>query len=342
MGMGIAWERFVTTPLVTDAQGFRYSVRPGATFKTVAADLHRLHILNHPCFFSWLVRYRGVVHELKAGEYLFPRGTTPGRVIDQLSTGTGMIFHAFTVVPGMTFQQLRLVLNKSSELQHTTATLTDAAIMKRLGHPDVMPEGQFYPDTYYFVVDSSDLILLKRAYNAMQNHLNTAWQHRASNSPFKTPYEALIAASIIEKESRVKAELPIIAGVMSNRLHREMLLQFDPTVIYGIGSRYDGVIHKSDLQDKNPYNTYVNKGLPPTPISMPGKEAIAAALHPDANNYLYFVARGDGSSHQFSRTLPEHNAAVSAAHQFRPGFFNGDLVQQYLEQSLTQQQLNTH
>ena len=342
LGFGLVLDYFLKTPLITDVQGFRYNVRPGATFKSVAADLSNQHILTHPYFFEAVVRYRGVVHDLKAGEYLFPKGTTPGRMIDQISTGTGMIYHAFTIVPGMTFKQLRLALNKSNEFEHTTKELSNATIMKRLGHADLNPEGQFFPDTYYFVVDSSDIILLKRAFNAMQTRLNNAWATRAPNVPFKNAYEALTAASIIEKEADVKEELPIIAGVLSNRLRRDIMLQFDPTVIYGVGASFDGTIHKSDLQANNPYNTYVHKGLPPTPISMPGKDAIEAVMHPDANNYLYFVARGDGSTHQFSRTLAEHNAAVLASRKYQPWFFNAALVKQYLLKSFTQKIFNTN
>jgi UPF0755 protein len=341
-GLGSAWEDFLQEAIVTDVQGFRYNVRPGATFKTVATDLYNQHILKNPRFFAWLVRYRKATHDLKAGEYLFPKGTTPDRMIGQITTGTGMIYHSFTIVPGMSFRQLRQALNKSNEFSHTTKELSDASIMKRLGHPDVNPEGQFFPDTYYFVVDSSDIILLKRAFNAMQTKLNNAWTHRAANIPFNTAYEALTAASIIEKEAEVKEELPIIAGVLSNRLRRDIMLQFDPTVIYGVGSRFDGTIHKSDLREDNPYNTYVHKGLPPTPISMPGKDAIEAVMHPDANNYLYFVARGDGATHQFSRTLAEHNAAVNASRAYHPWFFNTALVKQYLLKSFTQKIFNTN
>ncbi len=342
VGLGTAWENFLKTPVVNDVQGVRYNVRAGASFKSVSTDLYNLHILKHPCFFMALVHYRGVTHSLKAGEYLFPKGTTPLRMIEQIATGTGMIYHSFTIIPGMTFHQLRQTLDKSVELAHTTQNLSDAAIMQRLGHSELKAEGQFFPDTYYFVVDSSDIVLLKRAFNAMQTKLNTAWSHRAVDLPFQNSYEALIAASIIEKEANVKSELPIIAGVLSNRLRRGIMLQFDPTVIYGVGARYDGTIYKRDLLENNPYNTYVHKGLPPTPISMPGKEAIEAVMHPDGNNYLYFVARGDGSTHQFSRTLVEHNAAVAASKKYNPWFFNTALVKKYLLKSFTQTIFSTN
>jgi UPF0755 protein len=340
--LGIVWKNFLETPVVTDVQGVRYNVHMGASFKSVATDLHNLHILKNPYLFMMLVCYRGDTHHLKAGEYLFPKGTTPGRIIAQIATGTGMIFHSFTIIPGMTFSQLRQALDKSTELAHTTQNLSNAAIMQRLGHTNLHPEGQFFPDTYYFVVDSSDIILLKRAFNAMQIKLNTAWLNRAVDVSFKNSYEALIAASIIEKEANVKGELPIIAGVLANRLRHGIMLQFDPTVIYGIGSRYDGTIYKHVLQENNPYNTYLHKGLPPTPISMPGKEAIEAVMHPDENNYLYFVARGDGRTHQFSRTLGEHNAAVVASKKYSPWFFNTVLVKKYLLKSFTQTIFNTN
>jgi UPF0755 protein len=334
VGFGIAFEKFLTTPLITADQGMRYQVRLGTTFKAMATDLTQQHILSNPYFFNWLLLYRHDVHHLKAGEYLFPKGTTPNQMITQVVTGTGMIYHAFTIVPGTTFHQLREALNNSNELAHTSRHLSDAAIMQRLGLAKQNPEGWFFPDTYYFVVDSSDLVLMRRALLAMQNKLMQLWQTRAANLPFQSPYEALIGASIIEKEAHLKQELPIIAGVMINRLHQNILLQFDPTVIYGIGSHYTGVIHQSDLHNVNPYNTYLNKGLPPTPISMPGLAALAAVMHPDVNDYLFFVARGDGESHQFSRTLGEHLQAIVAAKKYHASFFNTALIEKYVMKRL--------
>ncbi|MES2217045.1 MAG: endolytic transglycosylase MltG [Pseudomonadota bacterium] len=331
---GIAFKKFLATPLITADQGFRYQVHMGASFKSMANDLTSQHILSNPYFFCWLVLYRHDLHNLKAGEYFFPKGTKPNQMITQVVTGTGLIYHAFTIVPGTTFHQLRQALNNSNELMHTSRKLSDATIMQRLGQAKLNPEGWFFPDTYYFVVDSSDMILLHRALVAMQNKLTQLWLARSPNLPFQTSYQALIAASIIEKEAHLKQELPIIAGVMVNRLHKDMLLQFDPTVIYGVGEHYDGVIHQSDLHNVNPYNSYLNKGLPPTPISMPGLAALDAVMHPDVNDYLFFVARGEGGSHQFSRTLVEHVQAVAAARKYRASFFNSALVEKYVMRTL--------
>lgn len=182
--------------------------------------------------------------------------------------------------------------------------------MSRISSSDVDPEGEFFPETYYYTKDVSDLVILKRAYDLMQSRLSEAWQMRAADLPYQNAYEALIAASLIEKEAYFASERPLIAGVLVNRLKKNMLIQFDPTVIYGLGLRYDGTIHKKDLLENTPYNTYVRKGLPPTPIAMPSMASIEAALHPDNTDYLYFVARKD-KSHQFSKTLPEHHAAVA-------------------------------
>ena len=181
--------------------------------------------------------------------------------------------------------------------------------MNRLGDAALAPEGQFFPETYYYTKGSSDLVILKRAFDLMQSNLKEAWETRSPNLPYKNVYEALIAASLIEKEAYFDAERPVIAGVLVNRIRKNMLIQFDPTVIYGLGLRYNGKIHKQDLLENTPYNTYVHKGLPPTPIAMPGRTSINAALHPDNTDYLYFVARSD-KSHQFSKTLFEHQAAV--------------------------------
>jgi UPF0755 protein len=342
LGLSLAWLVFLGSSVISDDQGFRYKVRAGASFKTVAAELHQQHILKYPQLFTLLVRVKGQAHELKVGEYLFPKGTTPVKLLQQIVTGTGMVYHSFTIVPGSTFKQVRAEMNKNSDFTHTTRNFSNDEIMKRLGYPSLNPEGQFFPDTYNFSGGVADLVVLKQAFQTMQDKFNNAWAHRTKDLPFKNPQEALVAASIIEREAFLKQELPIIAGVLVNRLKRDILLQFDPTVIYGLGARFNGVIHRRDLLEHTPYNTYVNKGLPPTPISMPSMEAIDAVLHPDANNYLYFVARGDGESHQFSRTLADHYAAVAAAKKFHPWFFNSALVKRYLLKSFEQKIFNTN
>lgn len=332
----VAWYNFLYSPCVAESQGIQFKVPLGASYKTVSNDLYQLKIISHPVFFNFLFQLRHEVHHLRAGEYLFPHGATASTILQQIVTGKGLVYHDFIIIPGMTFKQIRHSLNQLAELQHTTLNLSDAEIMKQLGSAGLYPEGQFYPDTYFYVADSTDVSLLKRAFHTMTKKFMKAWETRAPDNYFKTPYEALIAASIIEKEAKVREELPIIAGVMINRLKKDMLLQFDPTVIYGIGDRYDGKIYKWDLTDENPYNTYLHKGLPPTPIAMPGKEAIAAVMHPQQNDYYYFVAHSNHLTHQFSRTLDEHVTAVNAGKIEGSGFVNYTLLQKYVLKSWQQ------
>jgi UPF0755 protein len=326
-----AWLKFLYTPLINNEQGYKYNVPHGASFRSVSDDLYKKQIVTDRIFFNLLIRIRRDGRELKAGQYLFPNGTTPSKMLDQMATGSGIVYHAFTIVPGWNFKQLTTALQLEASLNHKLATLTDSQLMTRLGYPELNPEGQFLPETYFFVEGSADTAILKRAFKAMQDKLNSEWVQRASGLPFKTPYEALIAASLVEKEAYLAAERPIIAGVLINRLRLDMLLQFDPTVIYGLGQRYDGVIHKDDLLQDNPYNTYLHKGLPPTPISMPSLDSIKAVMHPDQNDYIYFVARNVGGAHQFSRTLEEHHAAVEAAEKNAPWFTNMDSVRTYIK-----------
>lgn len=336
-----SWYNFLNTPVITQAAGYIYKVRPGSSYKVVSAELHEQKILKHPFLFDVLFTIRDEVHKLKAGEYLFPYGSTPSKMIDQMISGTGLVYHTFTIVPGMTFRQMREVLNKDPALNHLTQNLTNDAVMKKIGEPNLNPEGRFFPDTYYFTADSTDVSLLKRAFVSMQQKILKNWGNRAPNLPFRTPYEALIAASIIEKEAYARSELPVIAGVMVNRLHKGIVLQFDPTVIYGMGERFNGTIYRSDLQDKhNTYNSYVYKGLPPTPISMPGLQAIEAVMHPSVNNYLYFVATGDGMTHQFSATLAQHDIAVKSAKVAHPQYFNHSLVKHYVVKSISSDNTN--
>lgn len=336
------WYKFLHTPLVKVDQGFKYRVAPGASIKSIIDNLYFNNIIQHPLLFKLLIRLRGDDRIIKAGEYLFPKGTTPSSMITQMINGSGMIYYAFTIVPGENFRQLRHALSKTEDLQHSVANLSDAEIMKRLGHPELKPEGQFYPDTYYFAGGSADLLLLKRAFNMMQTKLMKVWLHRAPNLPFKNPNDILIAASLIEKETDLDMERPIIAGVIVNRLRKNMLLQIDPTVIYGLGSRFDGTIYRENLLEKNPYNTYVNKGLPPTPITIPSIDSIKAAANPQNHDYLYFVARGRGDdSHQFSKTLAEHYAAVAAAKKPRPFLFNTSIIRYYLLKIFSRQIFDT-
>lgn len=306
-----AWSYFILSPVVTQESGVVYYLKPGTSKPTLISDLASQGILTHPIAFSIFIYPQKSAH-LKTGEYLLPKGASLLSIWRQMTTGKGLYYRSFTIIPGWSFATLRRQLLLTEYLRHTSQSFDDKQIMTFLGNPDLSPEGEFYPETYHYTRGVSDLIILKHAYQLMQLRLNAAWENRAPQLPFKDAYEALIVASLIEKEAYLNAERPIIAGVIINRLHQNMLLQIDPTVIYGMGDRYLGKIHKENLLEDTPYNTYIHKGLPPTPIAMPGQASLLAAMHPDPNDYYYFVAKGDGS-HQFSKTLPEHNAAVQQA-----------------------------
>lgn len=325
----VTWIQFLYSPLIKDQQGYKYTVKPGDSLKTVTHDLTLKGIIHHPYYMQLLIRYRGDAPKLKAGEYLFPQGATSSSMLHQMVTGTGLVYHAVTIIPGWNFKEVRHALAQETNLRHTIDQKTDQEIMIYLKHPGVLPEGQFYPDTYYFAPGTLDTIVLKRAFQMMQSKLGEVWKSRPVNLPYKTPNEALTIASLIEKEAFLNEERPVIASVLMNRLQKDMLLQVDATVIYGLGLRYTGKIRKEDLVEDTPYNTYVHKGLPPSPIAMPSLDSIKAALHPKVTSYLYYVARGDGS-HQFSDTYIEHQAAVNDANKFITGFFNESLTRQYL------------
>lgn len=332
--LSIAWLSFLRGSIINEEQGYRYIVPQGASLKSVTNDLHHLNIIRHPVFFNFLVDLKGIRHELKAGDYLFPKGTTPVSLLNQITTGTGIFHYTFTIIAGWNFKHLREVLEREPNLQHTSSSMTDAAIMTYLGQPNLNPEGRFYPDSYFFSKDSSDLLLLKRAFQKMQNKLNAAWNKRESGLPYSTQNEVLTVASLIEKETPLDKERPVIAGVIVNRLKSNMLLQIDPTVIYAAGVHYNGTIHKADLLADNPYNTYKHKGLPPTPIAIPGMESIEAALHPEHHHFYYYVAKNTAipsEGHQFSATLIEHNIAVvnTRENETKPNYFNDDLIRAY-------------
>lgn len=333
LGILLSWISFLRTPLITDDQGLRYTVADGASIHLVVHDLYLQNIIKQPSFFNLLVYLKGNKHALKAGEYIFPKGTTPVMLLTQITTGSGMVYHTFTIIAGWNFRHLRKALEKEPNFQHTSATMSNEAIMRYVGHPELKPEGWFFPDTYYFVRGSSDLILLKRAFVRMQSKINDAWKKRAPDLPYTQPQDALTVASLIEKETDVEKERATIAGVIINRLKKDMLLQIDPTVIYAAGAHFSGVIRRTDLLSMNPYNTYTHKGLPPTPIAMPGMDSIEAALHPQHHNYYYFVAKNydyDGG-HQFSTTLAQHYKAISTAKQqkSRGEMFNDNLIRAY-------------
>ena len=257
---------------------------------------------------TWF-RLSGQARLIKAGSYELTPGTTPRKLLSMLVRGEEAL-KTVTLVEGWTFKQVRAALQKAEQLTPDTTALQPETIMEKLGKPGVYPEGRFFPDTYTYAKGSSDLAVLKRASRAMDKRLEAAWSLRTPSTPLKTPDQALILASIVEKETGKASDRAQIAGVFTNRLRVGMPLQTDPTVIYGLGDKFDGNLRKRDLQTDTPYNTYTRGGLPPTPIAMPGKAALLAAVQPASTQALYFVSRGDGSSH-FSASLEEHNRAVN-------------------------------
>ncbi len=286
-----------------------FRITPKSSLRSAAAQMQEAGVGINADLLALLARWQGGATGIKAGSYSVKRGITPNQLLTKLVRGEVTQGEAL-LVEGWTFRQWRARLDQHPDLKHETLGLSEAEIANRLGIDGGKLEGWLLPDTYLFDKQSSDIELLARAHRAMKNKLDLAWNERAPGLPYKTPYEVLIMASIVEKETGRSDDRAQVAGVFVNRLRKGMLLQTDPTVIYGLGETFDGNLRKRDLQTDTPYNTYARSGLPPTPIAMPGLASIQAALHPSANDMLYFVARGDGSSH-FSRTLDEHNKAVS-------------------------------
>ena len=311
VAIGWAWTQYdvyLDNPLYDGDEVIAYTVKPGSSVKSIARELNEAEVILQPQFFEWFARSEGLAQRIQVGEYQIRGEMTPRQLLEDMSQGK-VIQYPMTIVEGWSFKQLRAFLAQHDAIEHTIISLSDEQVMDQLGYSGVHPEGRFLPDTYHFPRGTSDLEFLKRAYQMMDSTLDKLWQQREQGLPIKTPYEALILASIIEKETAVPAERPEIAGVFVRRLQKRMRLQTDPTVIYGMGEAYDGNIRRRDLRQDTPYNTYTRRGLTPTPIAMPSAAAIEAALHPKPGNTLYFVARGDGS-HQFSATLVEHNRAV--------------------------------
>lgn len=302
------YRQFVETPVNLPPEGLIYQLEAGSSVYRLASDLSEADIIDKPILLRLLARLTEQASRLKAGEYHIPAGTTPTGLLDILTSGRE-VQHALTLVEGFTFKQMMAAINRHPALEHSLLELSDEEIMRRLGFPDQHPEGRFYPDTYHFPRGTSDLAFLRRAYDKLQQFLAAEWEQREPDLPLKTPYEALILASIVERETALPEERPRIAGVFTRRLRKDMRLQTDPTVIYGMGDAYDGNIRRRDLKADTPYNTYVHKGLTPTPIAMPSGAAIHAVLHPQPGDALYFVATGDGG-HYFSSSLQEHNQAV--------------------------------
>jgi UPF0755 protein len=285
------------------------SIEPGTSGREVAADVTQAGVLVNTLLLQLWFRVSGQSRLIRAGSYELDRNTTPRSLLQKLVRGEEAL-RSVTLVEGWNFRQVRDALAKAEQLKPDSAALSSQDIMRELGKPGVSAEGQFFPDTYTYSKGASDMAVLRRALRAMDKRLAVAWDLRTPQSPLKTPQEALILASIVEKETGSPKDRPAIAAVFSNRLRIGMRLQTDPTVIYGLGDSFDGNLRKKDLLTDTPWNTYTRVGLPPTPIAMPGKASLLAAVQPAASKDLYFVARGDGSS-QFSQSLDEHNRAVN-------------------------------
>lgn len=297
-----------STVVISDDQRV-FLIKSGTNIKSIAQELSLQKIIDDPWLFILLARLKGVETRVRAGEYQIESGQSPDDLLDTFTRGSG-IQYSFTVIEGWSFRQMLAAIAQDPIIEHTLEGKSNQEIMSLLGYPDQHPEGLFFPDTYRFPKGTSDLDFLRRAYQIMQQHLEREWSQRDSDLPLGTSYEALILASIIEKETAAGFERPIIGGVFNQRLKHNMRLQTDPTIIYGLGPQFDGNIRFRDLKKDTPYNTYLHAGLTPTPIALPGLEAIRAALHPAQTRALYFVSKGDGT-HHFSETLEEHNAAVN-------------------------------
>ena len=308
LGGGAAW--WLQQPLdLGGAAALELEIEPGTTPRGVARAVVAAGVRTDARLLYGWFRVSGQDRRIKAGNYEIPAGTTPQGLLQKLARGEETL-RALTLVEGWNFRQVRAALARDEGLRHDATVLDDAQLMDKLGRPGVAPEGRFFPDTYTYAKGSSELALLRRALHAMDRRLEAAWAQRASDTPLKSADEALILASIVEKETGLASDRAHIAGVFTNRLRAGMLLQTDHTVIYGLGEKFDGNLRKRDLQTDHPWNTYTRPGLPPTPIAMPGKAALLAAVQPQQTRALYFVAKGDGSSH-FSATLDEHNRAVN-------------------------------
>ncbi|MGC3873061.1 endolytic transglycosylase MltG [Halomonas sp. GXIMD04776] len=302
------WQSRLAAPITID-ESTLYEVPRGASFNRVVSDLAEHDILAEDWSLRLLAKLSpDSVPQLRAGEFMLEPGMSAQEAIALLGSDK-VVTYPLTIPEGWTFDQMRELLASAPKLTQRTEQMSDAEVMAELGHPDQHPEGRFFPDTYRYHKGSSDLDILRQAYERMVSELDAAWKARREDLPLDSPYEALIMASLIERETGADGERREIGGVFKRRLQKGMRLQTDPTVIYGLGEDYDGNITRADLRRSTPYNTYVIAGLPPTPIAMPGRAALEAAVDPAEGDTLYFVAKGDGT-HHFSRSLKEHNAAV--------------------------------
>ena len=309
IGAGGTFVYWAQQPITTDGEAIPFTITPGSGAHAAGQQIADAGVPIVPILFNVLARIEGKTSKIKAGSYELKPGTTPQRLITQLARGE-FAQESLTIIEGWTFKQMRQAMASHPGLKHDTVGLSDKELMAKISPEFVLPEGLFFPDTYLFAKGASEMQIFKQAHTALIGRLSEAWFKRDPALPYKNPYEALIMASIVEKETGQKSERAMIAGVFVNRMKTGMLLQTDPTVIYGMGDNYQGKIRKRDLEADTPYNTYTRGGLPPTPIALPGAQSLTAALAPARTQALYFVARGDGTS-QFSANLPDHNRAVN-------------------------------
>lgn len=306
IGYGYHWTQ---APLALKAERIEVEIKPGSSIRSVARQLSAGGVRVNEHLFGFMARALRKDSTVKPGFYDIANTMSPLQILDKMIRGE-FVQGEVRFIEGTTFRQMRKLLEQHPDLRKETIGLAEPALLKLIGAAESSGEGLFFPDTYVFPKGSTDTMVLRQAYQAMRKHLGAAWETRSTGSPLRSPYQALVLASIIEKETGRKDDRPLIGAVFNNRLRIGMRLQADPTVIYGLGERFDGNIRKRDLQEDTPYNTYTRSGLPPTPIAMPGLAALRAAVQPAESGALYFVARGDGSS-EFSRTLEEHNRAVT-------------------------------
>jgi UPF0755 protein len=300
---------FAHTPLKLGAATVEFTIPQGSSLRAASRAIAQAGVGMRPWAFEAVARVAGNPADIKAGQYEIRSGVTPLELLGKLVRGE-VALTEIAFIEGWSFKQLRDALDAHPDVRHDTRGLVDAEVMRRLQAPSENPEGLFFPDTYRFAKGASDFEILRSAYRAMAKRLDAAWAQRQADVPLASPYEALILASIVEKETARGDDRAMIAAVLVNRLRAGMKLQADPTVIYGLGSAFDGNLRKRDLVADTPYNTYTRDGLPPTPIALPGLASIEAVLNPARTDALYFVARGNGTS-EFSRTLEEHNRAVT-------------------------------
>jgi UPF0755 protein len=305
---GGAFYFWANRPLVLATSPLDVTIRPHSSTRSVSEQLETSGVPVNRWLFEALARVLQQTTALKSGNYEFASGLTPYDVLRKIARGD-VNQSAITVVEGWTFARMRAEMNNDPAVEHDSASMTDPQLLAALGVPESQAEGLFFPDTYLFNKGESDLAIFRRAYKEAKERLDQAWAARAPDLAFQTPYEALIMASLIEKETGAKADRPMVSAVFSNRLRKGMPLQTDPSVIYGLGATYEGRLHRHDLQTDSAYNTYLRTGLPPTPIALPGMASLIAAVNPASSPALYFVSRGDGHS-EFSDSLGEHNRAV--------------------------------